>query len=183
MTANNENANSVPDSLAATIEQGIATILDPTLSLQGYAAYPLRRLAGMMPSIHPANRSKAEQLAREYVNVVTVPLAEQNTEGVKKLRAEYTNKILYGGLTQAPPEPSQWEIWRFRADASDWRIPDFQSLLRQLQPNERIIAIDSKAATISSGRKITREDIWLLSKPASDAATPNHIWLAQRRMV
>ena len=164
------------DVFHAAIEEGQARVLDPALTPGGRVAWTLQ-VAANWP-IHPAHRAEAARITREFTESAVKDLERMDYAALQVKRAAFHTAITHGGLSQAPVEPSQSDLWRSHAKANRWTDGDFELLLSWgTREGQKIEDLNWERAVISGGRTFALRDLRLSQKSSTNVMSADE-WLA-----
>jgi hypothetical protein len=164
------------DPLHTELEDFLWTLCDPDLSPAGRVAAAIREV--LTAEIHPAHREAVLRLVREFKPKALELLRHCDYPGLYAELQKFLMAFQYGGFRSAPPEPSQFDTWKFRAQDREWSDREFGWLLAALRPGEKISDLTSAMASTSSGREITRRELQLAHRPP---VIPEFEWMQQFR--
>lgn len=145
----------------AARDEAIAAIEDPALSPQARAAAALRADF----DIHPAKAGQAAEIVREYQAKATAALKCCDYGNLSQVIERFFRAMRYSGLSQAPVERPQKEIWAPTMISLGWSAWDIDHVFAYyLKPGEEISAVTWEGVTIGD-RTVTRRAMRLGAKP------------------
>jgi hypothetical protein len=118
-------------------------------------------------------------LVQDFERTAVKLLGEMNYDELRAELRKFVTAIMYGGFTQAPPEPSQSDLWRSDAKAQGWTDADFELLLSWgTREGAKITRLTWELAELSDGRTFTLRGLRLSQKSPTSPQTDD-VWLKQ----